>query len=164
MVEDCYGASFHITFTILYPHSFATPRPALFKNSVGLDYKQDGGYITNTGESGNFTQFRKSAEAQLHHHYQAASRHHRGSRRWKIHMQRAAKCKKHIVNQRKHLHNVLAHRLVKQHDALFVKSLDFTAMISEHPQLAKKIQENAYYHFCAKWNISVSPTERPLSE
>lgn len=81
VVEDCYGASFHITFTILYPCFFPASQPVLFKKAIGLDYKQDGGYITSAGESGNFVHFREIAEAKLRRHYQAASQHHRGSRR-----------------------------------------------------------------------------------
>ncbi|WP_373163806.1 RNA-guided endonuclease InsQ/TnpB family protein [Agathobaculum sp. Marseille-P7918] len=150
VVEDCYGASFHITFTILYPCFFPAAQPVLFKNAIGLDYKQDGGYITSTGESGNFVHFREKAEPKLRRHYQAASRHHRGSRRWKKHMQRAAKCEKHIVNQRKHMHNILANRLARQYDAIFVENLDLASMKRDYPQLAKKINENAYSSFLRK--------------
>lgn len=147
---DCYGAQYRVDLVLSVDLPIAEEQTVHYENVVGLDYTQNGLYVTNTGENAGYPGYRKIAQEQLRRHHRAAERFHTGSHRWRKHKQRAAKLERHIVHQRRNWQYQQAHKLCKEHDAICVETLDLVGMKQTNPSLAPKLNDNACAAFFRK--------------
>lgn len=148
--SDSYGASYHVDFVLSVPVAAADPVPVHYNKVVGLDYAQDGLFVTDTGENGNYPGFRRQALEDLEKLYRTAERFRPGSCRWRKFRKRAAKLEQHIVNQRRDWQYKKAHELAEKYDAVCMETLDLARMKRENPALAPKVNDNAFAAFSQK--------------
>lgn len=160
VLVGCYGAVYRVDLVLLVAIPVAEPQPVHYEKGVGLDYTQDGLYVTNTGENAGYLGYRKLAQDKLRRYHHAAERFHTGSHRWRKHKQRAAKLERHIVHQRRNWQYQQAHKLCKEHDAVCVETLDLAGMKQANPSLTSKLNDNACAAFFANWDRSCIRTAR----
>lgn len=150
ILVDCYGAVYRVDLLLSVAIPVAEPQPVHYEKVVGLDYTQDGLYVTNTGENGGYPGYRKLAQDKIRRYHRAAARFRPGSRRWYKQKQRAAKLERHVVQQRRNWQYQQAHKLCKEHDAVCVETLDLAGMKQANPALASKLNDNACSAFYRK--------------
>ena len=150
VLVDCYGTVYRVDLLLSVALPVAEPQPVLYEKVVGLDYTQDGLYVTNTGENAGYPGYRKLAQDKLRRYHHAAARFRPGSRRWYKQKQRAAKLERHVVQQRRNWQYQKAHKLCKEYDAVCVETLDLTGMKQANPALTSKLNDNACAAFYRK--------------
>lgn len=150
VLVDCYGAEYRVDLVLAVALPIAEEQPVRYEKVVGLDYTQNGLYVTNTSENAGYPGYRKIAQEQLRRHHRAAERFHTGSHCWRKHKQRAAKLERHVIQQRRNWQYQQAHRLCKKHDAICVETLDLAGMKQTNPSLSPKLNDNACAAFFGK--------------
>lgn len=101
VLVGCYGAVYRVDLVLPVAIPVAEPQRVHYEKVVGLDYTQDGLYVTNTGENAGYPGYRKLAQEKVRRYHRAANRFRTGSRRWRKQKQRAAKRERHVVQQRR---------------------------------------------------------------
>lgn len=150
VLVDCYGTVYRVDLLLSIAIPVAEPQPVHYENVVGLDYTQDGLYVTNTGENAGYPGYRKLAQDKLRRYHRAAARFRPGSRRWYKQKQRAAKLERHVVQQRRNWQYQKAHELCKEYDAICVETLNLAGMKQTNPSLSPKLNDNACAAFFRK--------------
>lgn len=115
VLVDCYGAEYRVDLVLAVALPIAEEQPVHYEKVVGLDYTQNGLYITNTGENAGYPDYRKLAQEKLRRYHCAANRFRPDSRRWYKQKQRAAKLERHVVQQRRNWQYQQAHKLCCPH-------------------------------------------------
>lgn len=162
--QDCYGESYHIDIVIQVKACHVEPQPIRYSRVVGLDYEQDGLFVTDTGENGGYPGFRRLAKEKLKRYYEIASRFHVGSRRWLKFRKRAAALEQHIVNQRRDWQYKKAHELVDHNDMICTESLHVERMKRDNPALIPKLNDNGIVGFLRKLERLLSAAGKRLMQ
>ena len=115
-------------------------------SSCGIDLNLSNFLVDSYGNITDSPRFLKKSEAKLKKEQKKLSRKYYECKNYQDQRLKVAKIHKHVSNQRKDFHNVLANNLVKNHDYIFAEDLKIKNMIKNH-NLAKAISDSSWRSF-----------------
>ena len=127
------------------------PEPQPHGNAIGVDVGIKSFLATSAGELIPNPRFFESGQHRLKELNRAASKKQKGSRRWRIAMQRVARQHERLNNARKDFHFKLAHHLCDQAETIVVEALNIQGLA--RGSLSKQILDAGWGQFISilKW-------------
>ena len=122
-------------------------RPVTGTNVIGLDYKSDGLYVADTGETADMPHFYRKSAGRLARLQRRLSRTQPDSNRHEKARLRVAKLQRHVANQRKDYLQKKSAEIANQYDYVCVEDLDMRAMSNKGFGIGKATLDNGFGMF-----------------
>ena len=142
-VEKKHSGRYYVT--ILYEYE-ETNNPVEIRKAVGLDFAEQGLYVTSDGECGMMPKYFRESEEKLAHEQRKLSKMVKGSNNWKKQKVKVARIHEHIANQRKDFQHKRSTEIANSYDAVCVEDINMKAM-SGSLKLGKSTMDNGYGEF-----------------
>lgn len=138
------------------------------EKAIGLDYKSNGLYVDNNGNSCDMPHFFRESEAKIAKEQRKLSRKkgsHKGEKRSNNYIRqqkRLYKKTRHAANQRKDFLQKQSTAIAKQYDAVIVEDLDMNAMANSGFGNGKATLDNGYGMFLNMLEYKLADHGKPL--
>ena len=112
-------------------------------NSIGLDYKSNGLFTDNQGNSPSYPRYYRRLESKLAREQRRLSHMVRGSANYEKQKTKIARVHEKIANQRKDFMHKLSYNLAEKYDYIFIEDINLQD-ISQHLNLGKSTYDNSF--------------------
>lgn len=121
--------------------------PADTETAVGLDYKSDGLYVDNSGNSPDHPKFYRKAEKRLVREQRRLSRRKKGSSNYYKQKTKVAGISAHVANQRKDFLHKESTKIANSYSVVCVEDLDLRNISNKKRHLGKSTHDNGFGMF-----------------
>ena len=136
--------SYYVSILYEYDAMAATSRGT---DTVGLDYKSDGLFISSDGEICDMPHYYRESQPKLAKEQRKLKHKTKGSNNWKKQQHRVAKTHRHIANQRKDFLHKKSTEIANQYDVVCVEDLNMRSMANKGFGNGKATLDNGYGMF-----------------
>lgn len=132
--------------SVLFEYNYDIEKISLNEKSqvIGLDYKSNGLYIDNNGNSPESHKYYRESQHKLKKEQRKLNRKKYGSQNYNKQRKKIAKIYKHIANQRKDFLHKESTKITNSYDVVCVETLDMKAMSNKKFGLGKATLDNGY--------------------